>query len=125
MADDNEANWDKLVLALTIDQLAVLRENVIDMESALKMIPSAFDASFQTKINTVIEITAELEKHAIKQKYETVSMVKAEVKDCIRDEIRKNKVNAGSGVRFVFASLFSGVVSASITFGFLMFYMMD
>ena len=125
MTQDKQANWDDLIKLLTVDQLSLLRDEVIDLEKALKNIPAAFDASFQTKINTVLDITAKLEEHAIKQKYEIVGLVKSEIKDCIGDEIRKNKAKANSSLRFIFAVLFSGLISASITISFIMLYMMN
>lgn len=55
---------------LTIDEVHELREELLSLSQALKTVPSEYDASFQQKINRVLDITSEVEHHTRKLRNE-------------------------------------------------------
>ncbi|HGS4746568.1 TPA: hypothetical protein ACMDSL_004010 [Vibrio parahaemolyticus] len=48
---------------LTLEELHELREEILSLSEALKTVPSEYDASFQQKMNRVLDITSEVEHH--------------------------------------------------------------
>ncbi|OCH69553.1 hypothetical protein A6E00_08550 [Vibrio diabolicus] len=48
---------------LTLEELHELREEILSLSEALKAVPSEYDASFQQKMNRVLDITSEVEHH--------------------------------------------------------------
>ncbi|WP_038869280.1 hypothetical protein [Vibrio jasicida] len=57
-------NLAQITKELTLDELHELRETVLALSEALKLVPSEFDASFQQKINRLLDITSEVEHHS-------------------------------------------------------------
>ncbi|EJE8675707.1 hypothetical protein M5236_004422 [Vibrio parahaemolyticus] len=55
---------------LTLEELHELREEILSLSEALKTVPSEYDASFQQKINRVLDITSEVEHHTRKLRNE-------------------------------------------------------
>ncbi|MFH0270590.1 hypothetical protein [Vibrio jasicida] len=56
--------YPKLTKQLTLLELEDMREELSALSEALKLVPSEFDASFQQKINRVLDITSEVEHHS-------------------------------------------------------------
>ncbi|WDZ72252.1 hypothetical protein PWW31_15450 [Vibrio harveyi] len=59
-------NLAQITKELTLDELHELRETVLALSETIKLVPSEFDASFQQKINRVLDITCEMEQHSRK-----------------------------------------------------------
>ncbi|GAK21654.1 hypothetical protein [Vibrio owensii] len=57
-------NLAKITKELTLDELHELRETVLALSEAMKLVPSEFDASFKQKINRLLDITSEVEHHS-------------------------------------------------------------
>lgn len=57
-------NLAQITKELTLDELHELRETVLALSEAIKLVPSEFDASFQQKINRLLDITSEVEHHS-------------------------------------------------------------
>lgn len=57
-------NLAQITKELTLDELHELREAILALSEALKLIPSEFDTSFQKKINRLLDITGEVEHHS-------------------------------------------------------------
>lgn len=56
--------YPKLTKQLTVLELEDIREELLALSEAMKLVPSEFDASFQQKINRVLDITSEVEHHS-------------------------------------------------------------
>ncbi|MGR5445419.1 hypothetical protein ACPV47_10985 [Vibrio jasicida] len=56
--------YPKLTKQLTLLELEDMREEILALGEALKLVPSEFDASFQKKINRLLDITSEVEHHS-------------------------------------------------------------
>ncbi|MCY9876898.1 hypothetical protein OTK59_10070 [Vibrio natriegens] len=56
--------YPKLTKQLTVLELEDIREELIALSEAMRLVPSEFDASFQQKINRVLDITSEVEHHS-------------------------------------------------------------
>jgi hypothetical protein len=114
-ADEQQkgVDWGDLLKTLTVDQLVQLKEEVLDLEKALKLIPKAFDESFQEKINTILDITSEIEKHSINYQINVSEQVKKDIRDCINTEVgRLSKKHNNNYI--IMSSLLSGAISAFI-----------
>ncbi len=114
----DELQWNKLIKTMTLDQIAVLRDEVILLEKALHNIAPAFDGAFQTKINTILEITSEVEKHSENLLKEITRQVKTELSYSIREELKQLKVNT-SGVSvsaLILCVLATAFLTTSFTF---------
>lgn len=122
MAKGEPTDWERLIRTMTLDQLAVLQDHVIDLSKALQTIPAAFDNSFQTKINTILEITEEIDNHAVKFQAEVSKTIKSEIKECIKEAMRENQSKQDSPIRFLSYVLLSSVFSAFIVIGFIYTY---
>ncbi|WP_045423219.1 hypothetical protein [Vibrio jasicida] len=57
-------NLAQITKELTLDELHELREAILALSEALKLVPSEFDTSFQKKINRLLDITSEVEHHS-------------------------------------------------------------
>ena len=62
--------YPKLTKLLTVTELQDIREEILSLSEALKSVPSEYDASFQQKINRVLDITSEVEHHTRKLRNE-------------------------------------------------------
>lgn len=56
--------YPKLTKQLTVLELEDIREELLALSEAMRLVPSEFDASFQQKINRVLDITSEVEHHS-------------------------------------------------------------
>ncbi|MFZ8767002.1 hypothetical protein LCE44_13865 [Vibrio harveyi] len=56
--------YPKLTKQLTLLKLEDMREEILALGEALKLVPSEFDASFQKKIHRLLDITSEVEHHS-------------------------------------------------------------
>ncbi|WP_321273624.1 hypothetical protein [uncultured Vibrio sp.] len=56
--------YPKLTKQLTVLELEDIREELLALSEAMKLVPSEFDASFQQKINRVLDVTSEVEHHS-------------------------------------------------------------
>ncbi|WP_191117127.1 hypothetical protein [Vibrio campbellii] len=56
--------YPKLAKQLTLLELEDMREEILALGEALKLVPSEFDTSFQKKINRLLDITSEVEHHS-------------------------------------------------------------
>ncbi len=56
--------YPKLTKQLTVLELEDIREELLTLSEAMRLVPSEFDASFQQKINRVLDITSEVEHHS-------------------------------------------------------------
>ena len=56
--------YPKLTKQLTVLELEDIQEELLALSEAMKLVPSEFDASFQQKINRVLDITSEVEHHS-------------------------------------------------------------
>lgn len=121
MDKENNVDWKKLIKSLTIDDLADLREEVIALDEALKRVPHSFDKSFQEKINTILHITSEVEKHAVNFQVELSKHVKDEITTCIKEAHSSNRQE--SFLSFLAKTLFSGVLAGSLTISFIVIYL--
>ncbi|APP08121.1 hypothetical protein [Vibrio harveyi] len=59
-------NLAQITKELTLDELHELRDTILALSEAIKLVPSEFDASFQQKINRILDITSEMEQHSRK-----------------------------------------------------------
>ncbi|MGR5139909.1 hypothetical protein [Vibrio jasicida] len=57
-------NLAQITKELTLDELHELQEAILALSEALELVPSEFDASFQKKINRLLDITSEVEHHS-------------------------------------------------------------
>lgn len=57
-------NLAQITKELTLDELHEVREALLALSEALKLVPSEFDTSFQKKINRLLDITSEVEHHS-------------------------------------------------------------
>ncbi|WP_104029891.1 hypothetical protein [Vibrio jasicida] len=78
----------KITKELTLDELHELREAVLALSEAMKLVPSEFDASFQQKINRVLDITSEVEHHS-KQLRAGIEQSQQAFSDSLIQEVRK------------------------------------
>lgn len=62
--------YPKLTKLLTVTELQDIHEEILSLSEALKTVPSEYDASFQQKINRVLDITSEVEHHTRKLRNE-------------------------------------------------------
>ncbi|MDA0385568.1 hypothetical protein [Vibrio owensii] len=62
--------YPELTKLLTVAELQDIREEILSLSEALKSVPSEYDASFQQKINRVLDITSEVEHHTRKLRNE-------------------------------------------------------
>ncbi|ANQ23749.1 hypothetical protein BA893_19115 [Vibrio natriegens] len=56
--------YPKLTKQLTVLELEDIREELLALSEAMRLVPSEFDASFQQKINRVLDIISEVEHHS-------------------------------------------------------------
>ncbi|MFZ6042144.1 hypothetical protein ACOV11_16815 [Vibrio natriegens] len=56
--------YPKLTKQLAVLELEDIREELLTLSEAMRLVPSEFDASFQQKINRVLDITSEVEHHS-------------------------------------------------------------
>lgn len=59
-------NLAQITKELTLDELHELRDTILALSEAIKLVPSEFDTSFQQKINRILDITSEMEQHSRK-----------------------------------------------------------
>ena len=76
-----------LVKQLTVEQIEDIREIVISLNEGLEQLPKTFDKSFKEKINTILDITKEIEKHSINLKSNILESQK------VQNSIIMNKLN--------------------------------
>lgn len=80
-SDKNKSvNWSELVQKLSVSQLQDLTNDVVALEKALNKIPESFDESFQNKINTIIDVSAQLEKFSLSWERELTEKLKLDLK---------------------------------------------
>lgn len=60
----NGVPYAKLTKQLTVLEISEMTEELISLSDALKLIPKEFDASFQQKLNRILDITNEIEHHS-------------------------------------------------------------
>ncbi|MCR9998683.1 hypothetical protein NB620_00190 [Vibrio alginolyticus] len=72
---------------LTLEELHELREEILSLSEALKTVPSEYDASFQQKINRVLDITSEVEHHT-RQLRNSIEQAQKASHESLNHEIR-------------------------------------
>lgn len=73
---------------LTLEELHELREEILSLSEALKTVPSEYDASFQQKINRVLDITSEVEHHT-RQLRNSIEQAQKASHESLNHEIRE------------------------------------
>lgn len=77
--------YPKLTKQLTVMEISEITEEVISLSEALKLIPKEFDASFQQKLNRVLDVTNEIEHHSNLLK-KNVELAQIATKEQIKDD---------------------------------------
>ncbi|HBC3568520.1 TPA: hypothetical protein KD091_004632 [Vibrio parahaemolyticus] len=73
---------------LTLEELHELREEILSLSEALKTVPSEYDASFQQKMNRVLDITSEVEHHT-RQLRNSIEQAQKASHESLNHEIRE------------------------------------
>lgn len=81
-------NLAQITKELTLDEIHELREAILALSEALKLVPSEFDASFQKKIHRLLDITSEVEHHS-RQLRTDIEHSQQSFRNSLKQDLRK------------------------------------
>jgi len=110
--------YPTLTKQLTLVELEEMREELLALGEALKLVPSEFDASFQQKINRVLDITSEVEHHS-KQLRAGIEQSQQAFSDSLIQEMRKRHEQQLDAIDKCISDKLSGYIPVNKRFFFI------